>query len=715
MVHLRSTWLMLALGCLLLADAGEARAAEAKLIQRSGKGALYEWQGQRIAVLTGTPEEMGRQHGTLLKADVRKLTERVLQFCRGADNYKKQDYFAGTIESAYQRLKPFIPRRFAREMDALADAAKIPRQTVRLANVFPALFHCSGYALMGKATVGGELFHGRVLDYMTDIGLQQFAVTFICLPAGGNAFMNVGFAGFIGSVTGMNEKQLAFGEMGGGGDGKWDGMPMAFLMRKAMEEADTLDEALDLFKKTPRTCEYYYVISDGKTRDAVGIESGPDVFNTVRPGQAHPRLKTPVADTVLLSGGDRYPLLVKRVKEHYGHIDVAAAIALAQRPVSMKSNLHDVVFAPERLTAWIAIATDPIQDEAFQASEQPYVQVPMKRFLQVGRELARQEAEVAPAAETLPSKAPASLSGIGDDAARAAPAPASGAAEATLLKRYLLAPRTFRWSATLKLNATGYALYDLRFPSPVKTEYPADNTVYCEYFRTHKQGKRPAVVVLHILDGRFLVARLVCANLAAAGMDALLVKLPFYGPRRPENADSVLGNPHIFDLLIRQGVADTRRAAALLAGLDTTEKGRTDLCGVSLGGFLGALTAGVDGHFARAAFILAGGGLLDVLHAGSRETRGLAERIVQLGISDEALHSLLAPIDPLTFAHRLKPCDVLMINVDGDEVVPASAAKALAQAAGGKRIQWYEGAKHTALLKYLLDVLARNQRHFQKP
>ena len=690
------------------------QAAEPKLLREAGKGALYEWDGQRVAVLAGTPEEMGRQHGTLLKDDVRALSERVLQFCRGADNLKKKDYFAGSIEKAYARCAPFIPERYIREMDALADAAGLPRQTAHLANIFPELFHCSGYALMGKATVNGELFHGRILDYMTDMGLQQFAVTFICLPDGRHPFMNVSYAGFIGSVTGMNDQQVAFGEMGGRGEGNWDGMPMAFLMRKGMEEAGTLDEALAIFKDTPRTCEYYYVVSDGKTRRAAGLKCTPEVFETVLPGQPHPQLTTPVADTVLMSAGDRYALLVERVKGQYGRIDAAAAVKLAERPVAMKSNLHNVVFAPERLTAWVAHAADPLENDRFQACFQSYAAIPMKPFLALGREQERKGGKTDVSAETTLPAAPAALNGVANDAARAAPVAESRSEVAAMLERYILEPREFNWSATLKMNALNYAIYDLTFPSPVETEYPENNTVHCELFRSHKTGKRPAVVVLHILDGRFLVARLVCSSLANSGMDAMLVKLPFYGPRRPKDVNAPMRDPKFFELLIRQGVADTRRAAALLAGLDTTDPGRVDLCGVSLGGFVGALTAGVDGHFSRAAFILAGGGIHEVLTTGSRETRKLQQRFAESGVSGDQLKDFLAPIDPITFAHRLKPCDVMMFNMTGDEVVPASTAKALAAAAGDKPIKWYEGDKHTDMIKYIFDVMNRNRQHFAK-
>ena len=40
---------------------------------------------------------------------------------------------------------------------------------------------------------------------------------------------------------------------------------MATLMRRALEECATLDEVMELWKNSPRTCEYYYVFADGKT------------------------------------------------------------------------------------------------------------------------------------------------------------------------------------------------------------------------------------------------------------------------------------------------------------------------------------------------------------------------------------------------------------------------------------------------------------------
>jgi isopenicillin-N N-acyltransferase like protein len=144
--------------------------------------------------------------------------------------------------------------------------------------------------------------------------------------------------------------------MGGKGQGRWDGKPMAELVREVMEKANTLDEAVEIMRKGPRTCEYYYVISDAKSKRAVGIAATPDTFDVILPGQNYERLPHGVADTVLMSAGDRYEELVRRVEAEYGKLDAQGARDLMRRPVCMNSNLHCALFEPETLDLWVANA-----------------------------------------------------------------------------------------------------------------------------------------------------------------------------------------------------------------------------------------------------------------------------------------------------------------------------------------------------------------------
>ncbi len=329
---------------------------ERRVVASHGAGRLEVHDGTKVLFLKGTPEEMGEQHGTLLKAEVKNLMDRVLYGVGVSSSFAKSRWFFNEIEEATGRFGKFVDPRYTREMDAMASAAGVLREEARLANYFPELFHCSGFAVFGDATTGGRIFHGRVLDYMKGIGLEQNATVIVHQPEQGHAWVNISYAGFIGSVTAMNAKHISIGEMGGRGEGQWDGKPMAQLIREVMEKAGTLDEAVEIMRRGPRTCEYYYVIADGKAKRAVGIAATPTKFEVVLPNQAHPQLPHPVKDAVLMSAGERYEELARRVKGGFGKLDADSARDLMTRPVCMNSNIHSVLFAPDTLDFWVANA-----------------------------------------------------------------------------------------------------------------------------------------------------------------------------------------------------------------------------------------------------------------------------------------------------------------------------------------------------------------------
>ena len=334
--------------------------AEIRTIARCGAGFLEEEDGARVLHVKGTPYEMGYQQGALLKDDIRALVRflfdvKAQELKLDLAGYKPD---AKTIIAAIaEGQKPFVPARFFEELRGVADGSEMEPAEIVAANFIPELFHCSGFALGGAATRDGTLYHGRILDYGCDWRLQEHAVLTVAEPEGRIPFVNVTYAGFIGSVTGMNAHGISIGEMGGGGRGHWAGVPMAVLVRMVLEEADDLDRAIAVFRDHPRTCEYYYVVADGQTGRAVGMEASWYTVRVVPMGATHPRLPHAVKDAVLVSAGSRYEELVRRVQAGYGAFDAASARALMDRPVAMKSNLHSVLFEPKTTRLWVANAS----------------------------------------------------------------------------------------------------------------------------------------------------------------------------------------------------------------------------------------------------------------------------------------------------------------------------------------------------------------------
>lgn len=329
---------------------------ERRIIATEGAGRLEDIDGTRVLFLKGSPAEMGRQQGKLLDKEVHEICDHILYGVGVGSSFLRGKWFVSEIERAVSRLEPYMDKRYLAEMDAIADAAGMDRQEARLANFFPELFHCSGFSLYGKATKDGHMYHGRVLDYLRGVGLEQNAVVMVYQPDYGHAWVNLGYAGFVGSVTAMNEKGISIGEMGGAGYGDWDGKPMAELVREVMEKADTLDDAIRIMRTGPRTCHYYYVISDGKSKRAVGIDATPTQFRVLPAGVAVAELPHAFDDAVLMSAGDRYEALCERVKAHYGSFDAPTARDLMTRPVCMTSNIQSVLFEPDTLDFWVANA-----------------------------------------------------------------------------------------------------------------------------------------------------------------------------------------------------------------------------------------------------------------------------------------------------------------------------------------------------------------------
>jgi dienelactone hydrolase len=265
------------------------------------------------------------------------------------------------------------------------------------------------------------------------------------------------------------------------------------------------------------------------------------------------------------------------------------------------------------------------------------------------------------------------------------------AAEGQVPALFRLEPATFAYELEPLRATARYTVSAVRFPSPVVTSEPANNTVHAEYFQPVGTGKRPAVVVLHILGADFALSRYMAARLADQGVPALFVKLPYYGERKP------VGSPRRFlsaDIersmqSMRQGICDVRRAGAWLAARPEVDPAKLGVAGISLGGIVAAVSVAVDPALNRGALLLAGGNLADILWE-MPEALVFRQAWLASGRTKADLAVLTDPYDPMSYARRLVGKRLMMVAGKVDEVIPPASAQALWDAAGRPPIRWYD-------------------------
>lgn len=350
----------------------------ADIVKRSDQGFLEIVDGQQIMHLKGSPYDLGFQHGSLLKEQIVRNINELLESKMSS---AKVQPLLQNFMAALPQVIPHIPESLIQEMKGLSDATNLPYEKILLLNLFPEMFHCSAITASGKATANGQLFHVRVLDYAVGASLQETAVLAIVEPNDGYAFLNVTYAGFIGSVTGMNAQKIALGEIGGKGYGSWNGLPMAFLLREILEQAASIDDIQRMLSSTPRTCEYYYIFSDGKTKQAVGAYATAERLAYISPGSSYsyPFCSQSNGDQnttthqqpencIVLTRWSHFDILKERLSKSYGNMTVEDLQNAIKQPVAHPSNLHNAIFAPESLEVWISHA-GPNNEPA---SDQPY-------------------------------------------------------------------------------------------------------------------------------------------------------------------------------------------------------------------------------------------------------------------------------------------------------------------------------------------------------
>jgi len=330
--------------------------------------------GNETTVLTvaGTPYEMGYAHGRLLGDRVRdfvaKVTTGMLQGM-GVGEEK--------LDGAYAAMEPLIPPHYKEEMRGLADGSRLDLKAVQRAHAIPDLseYHCTFFAAWGKATRNGHLYQIRALDYATDAHIQDNAAIIIHKPKGYHAFANIGWTGFIGVVSGINDRKVAMSEIGdnfGAQHETLQGEPMPFVMREVLERCANVGEATKVLQSARRTSSFLFLVGDAKAPDARAYVTASD-FCRVYTDKTLPFEGRRLPQTLYMSMGvdsDWNGKVYQVLKARHGSIDESVAMADVMTGLGTGS-LHAVAFDATALKLWVANA-GPDRTPAYKREYVPF-------------------------------------------------------------------------------------------------------------------------------------------------------------------------------------------------------------------------------------------------------------------------------------------------------------------------------------------------------
>lgn len=360
-------------------------------LERIGQGddsisLLYVW---------GSAEEMGQAHGQLLKGAIQKHCDRLIALMTQTMQAKPEK-----LDQVYEATRRHIPAHFTEEMKGLADGAGLSLQTVIRCQMIGEAgeWHCSLFGAWGKATAqDGHVYQLRALDYEVEADIQKYPTIIVYVPNNGHAFANIGWAGVIGSVTGISSVPLAISEIGDSYDAahdSLDGIPFAFLLRDILQFDADLDSAIARVRKAPRTTSLMYAIGDGRAGRVRGLQTSRTLCNVFDWQDLEPNVPThPRLEDVVYWGMSwnvpRYDQpLHARLKANYGKINAEVVIKDILPRVGT-GNLQATVYDLTAQKIWTANARADGESGPLNAYARAFVEVDMRAVFKRALELAK--------------------------------------------------------------------------------------------------------------------------------------------------------------------------------------------------------------------------------------------------------------------------------------------------------------------------------------
>ncbi|MEO6722704.1 MAG: C45 family peptidase [Ferruginibacter sp.] len=364
---------------------------------RKSKTGLYEMY------VEGDPAELGVFNGRLSKELVMRqedhFSEQINKMIP-SDSYRKfLKYFIGWFN---RDLDKNITEEYKQEIFGVSESASPKYEYLgtnyqRILNYHAA--HDIGHALQNLALVGCTSFGtwdaksqdstmiiGRNFDFYVGDKFAEDKIVAFMAPSQGYKFMFVTWGGFIGAVSGMNERGLAVTINAAKTKIPYaSATPVSLVTREILQYAKNIDEAIAIAKKRKMFVSESFLVASAADHKAVVIEKTPDALDVYDPkkdfivctnhfqSKSLTGSKENVEQMNESASEYRYERLMELLKAN-GKNSVPKTVAILrdrnglknadigmgnEKAINQLIAHHSIVFEPEKLLVWVS--TSPWQ------------------------------------------------------------------------------------------------------------------------------------------------------------------------------------------------------------------------------------------------------------------------------------------------------------------------------------------------------------------
>ncbi|MBI4576355.1 MAG: hypothetical protein HY722_08855 [Planctomycetes bacterium] len=262
--------------------AATPRTKTARVVARAGEGFLEEEGGRFIVHVKGLPYAMGLQYGELMAPEIEAVLGKIVSYA--GQQFPQVPGFlipvarplvSAAVASAFRPY--FTPddlgwaRGIVDGMRRRLPATRVTEDDLIFLNSLVdfgavldlASFKCSSFAAWGDLTRDGKVYQTRNVDLFVGTGLEEHPVVAVVKPEGGVPYINLGYAGLYGVVSGMNAHGLGMGQVWGFSNDRAFGRPWPLTVRDIMTTGVGYEDAIRAFGDEPhRTYGSNFVFAD---------------------------------------------------------------------------------------------------------------------------------------------------------------------------------------------------------------------------------------------------------------------------------------------------------------------------------------------------------------------------------------------------------------------------------------------------------------------